>query len=467
MKTTPVSASRAIGIIRVSEVGGRSGDSFVSPTDQRNRIVASCNLNALDLLDVYEELDVSAGSPLHKRPGLSAAIERVERGEANVIVVAYFDRLVRSLKVQSEILERVEAAGGSILAVDVGTIRTDTASHWLSSTMLGMVAEYHRRMTAERIAAAHDRCVRDGVAAWRAILPGYRRGADGRIEVHPEEAETMREAFALRAAGMSVLDLETWLADRGVVRSANCITRALQSRFYLGEIHFGHRSNLESHPAIVDADLWAAVQRRNGVPHARGPKSEQLLAHTGILRCAACGSALVVRYQVQRGTKYASYGHMRGTETTRQCSARVSISAPVAESIIVERVRELLADVEASASASEDLQTARARLHRAQAQLDHAIDILADLGDVASAKAKLAALRAEVDAATEAVADLEERSGTLRLNGSTDWDALSLDGRRALLRAVLRKVDVLPATGAGRTTDAQARARLRIDAALE
>ena len=37
-----------------------------------------------------------------------------------MVVVAYFDRLVRSLAVQAEVVERVEQAGGAILAVDVG-----------------------------------------------------------------------------------------------------------------------------------------------------------------------------------------------------------------------------------------------------------------------------------------------------------------------------------------------------------
>jgi hypothetical protein len=46
-------------------------------------------------------------------------VELVEAGDANV-VVAYFDRLVRSLAVQVEVVERIERAGGAILAVDVG-----------------------------------------------------------------------------------------------------------------------------------------------------------------------------------------------------------------------------------------------------------------------------------------------------------------------------------------------------------
>ena len=63
---------------------------------------------------------MSGGAPLAQRPGLRRAVEMVEAGQADVVVVAYFDRLVRSLAVQAEVVERVERAGGAILAVDVG-----------------------------------------------------------------------------------------------------------------------------------------------------------------------------------------------------------------------------------------------------------------------------------------------------------------------------------------------------------
>src|SRR4051812_7979126 len=102
---------RAIGVVRVSHVGGREGDSFASPGEQRDRIKAICERDGLTLLRVIEELDVSGGTPLEERHGLREAIEAVEAGEADVIVAAYFDRLVRSLRVQGELVTRVEKAG--------------------------------------------------------------------------------------------------------------------------------------------------------------------------------------------------------------------------------------------------------------------------------------------------------------------------------------------------------------------
>ena len=60
---------------------------------------------------------MSGKTALDDRKGLREAIEAVEAGEADVIVTAYFDRLVRSLKVQAEVVQRVERAGGKVLTL--------------------------------------------------------------------------------------------------------------------------------------------------------------------------------------------------------------------------------------------------------------------------------------------------------------------------------------------------------------
>jgi DNA invertase Pin-like site-specific DNA recombinase len=107
-----------VGVVRVPRVGDRDGERFVSPKDQRERIAAECASEGLNLVNVLDERDVSGGAPLERRPGLRHAVEMVEAGDADVVVVAFFDRLVRSLTVQAEVVERVEQAGGRILAVD-------------------------------------------------------------------------------------------------------------------------------------------------------------------------------------------------------------------------------------------------------------------------------------------------------------------------------------------------------------
>src|SRR5438552_3713828 len=84
-------------VVRVSEKGDREDEHFHSPEvqieaarrwakDRGERLAAS----------PIPEIDVSGKLPLSKRPGLLAAIEMIEAGQADQLVVAYFDRLVRS-----------------------------------------------------------------------------------------------------------------------------------------------------------------------------------------------------------------------------------------------------------------------------------------------------------------------------------------------------------------------------------
>jgi site-specific DNA recombinase len=82
------SQRRAIGIVRVSRVSGREGESFASPDEQRQRIEAECERDDLELVEVREELDVSGGSSLENRAGLRGAIEAIESGSADVLLAS-------------------------------------------------------------------------------------------------------------------------------------------------------------------------------------------------------------------------------------------------------------------------------------------------------------------------------------------------------------------------------------------
>lgn len=131
---------RAIGIVRVSAVKKRDRRrGVVSPGQQHKRIEEACERDNLRLLRAVDELDVSGGTELEDRTVLREAVEASE-ADVIVIVAAYFDRLVRSLKVQSEVVQRVERAGGQVLAVDVGCVTERSAGLWLSEVMLARSA---------------------------------------------------------------------------------------------------------------------------------------------------------------------------------------------------------------------------------------------------------------------------------------------------------------------------------------
>ena len=113
------------GYVRVSQVAGRSGESFISPLVQREQIQAWCVARGFALGEVFEELDESGARA--DRPLLEQAVGRVEAGESGGIVVAKIDRFGRSLANGLAAIERVTRAGGVFASVQDGLdLSTDT-----------------------------------------------------------------------------------------------------------------------------------------------------------------------------------------------------------------------------------------------------------------------------------------------------------------------------------------------------
>ncbi len=430
-----------MGIVRQSR---SVGDDPVSPLEQRQRIEATCAREGFDLLDTLPEKDVSGGAPLDKRPGLSHAVAMVEAGRAQVIVVAYFDRLFRSLEVQAEVAKRVEAAGGMLFAADVGEVRSDTASGWITSSMLGVVAEYHRRTTRERTTEAKRRSVANGVAPFPR-LPFYlqrRDGKKGPIEHHPRKVELMREAIRMRLEGATIAAVREYLRKHRVKLSYHGVQSLFSSRLLLGELHFGAMVNDRAFTEVIDPETWQRLQRV-AVPRGRRAKSDRLLARLGVLRCGTCDSRMVV------GTSQGQYGLYRCPPVS-DCPRRVTISAEVAERTVVEAVQELLAGIEGRASVEGGVIEAADEFQRRQDALEAAIRAFAGLEDEQAARERLQQLRAERDEARERHDDLLAASAPAITVSAGDWALLTLDERRALIRAVIARAVVSPGRGSDR-----------------
>jgi DNA invertase Pin-like site-specific DNA recombinase len=93
------------GYVRVSQVRGRGGASFIAPATQREQIQAWARLHGATLVKVHEELDESGARS--DRPLLEAALSRIEAGDSAGLVVARLDRFGRSLIDSLAAIERI------------------------------------------------------------------------------------------------------------------------------------------------------------------------------------------------------------------------------------------------------------------------------------------------------------------------------------------------------------------------
>jgi DNA invertase Pin-like site-specific DNA recombinase len=443
---------KAVGIIRVSQVNGRESSAearerFASPEVQLAAMQALCERDGFDLIDTFPEMDISGGAKLARRTGMLQAIEAVESGRASIVIASNFDRLVRSLEVQAQILRRIEHAGGRVAAGDFGEVSQGTAAKWLSSTMIGMVSEYVRRSSAERTSAAQRRAVDEGRPPF-SLVPGLKR-VDARIEVDPVLAPVVAEAVRMRADGATIAMVREYLAVNGITRSYHGTSTLLQSRLLVGEIIFGKDRKPEdvwrgTVPQIVDRDVWDRAQKAS-VPRGPRAKSERILARLGVLRCGTCGSRMVV------GTANHGAYPLYRCPPTGDCQRRVTVSAGLVEGIVIAEVKRLVAGFRGTASADNGVLTAQRAAETTQKGLDGAIAAFSGLESEPAAVTRLQELREARDAARTRYVELAaaQRAMTVVVTAA-DWDDLHLDDRRDLIQAVIERVTVAPGRGADR-----------------
>jgi DNA invertase Pin-like site-specific DNA recombinase len=110
--------------------------------------------------------DTGSGRTLHHRPDITKALDRLDAGEYDVLVVAKLDRVSRSVADFATILERAKRNRWAFVALDLG-VDTTTPTGELIAGILMTVAQWERRVISERTAAALHQAKARGVQLGR------------------------------------------------------------------------------------------------------------------------------------------------------------------------------------------------------------------------------------------------------------------------------------------------------------
>jgi site-specific DNA recombinase len=440
-KTKRPEIERVFGIIRVSEQGEREEERLHSPANQLDAIRKECEKEGLTLIGYDPEINVSGGLPLEQRPALHAAVLAVEEGRADVIMAPALDRLVRNRRVQDEIRDRVQKAEGRLITLDLGEITNGTPEHDFAAGIVGDANELMRKQISAKTKRGHARAI----ALGRNIgptPPGYIVGEDRKLALDPPRDAAMREAFEMRAAGATIAAVHGYITDNGIRHTVKkrsvtytpaAVRKMLANRVYLGEVHHGKQlPNLEAHDAIVSKDLFDRVQRKT-LPGGRQARSEHLLARQGILRCGTCGSKMSLGHTMGGWPFYRCSGY--------GCKRKMSIGATIVEDWTAHVVRRERANLRARASADDHYRHAVTERDEWQANVDKLGRLYDQLSEQVLVE-KMTEAAAERDRWQRELDRLEPARASVSLNLGADWDRLTLDERRGLIRATLASVTV-------------------------
>ena len=418
----------------------RGGGRAISIEEQRRDIQRWAAANGVALDAEVVERSVSGSKPWQER-ALGNVIDRCARGEVGGVVVAWQDRLSReSSKATAEVWEALDKLGLRLVCVGDG-IDTDTGDHEMLFAIKAAISRDSWKRYRANWDKAKSNAIARGIPPWPNAPVGYRRREDGTLEPDPATAKIIVGAFRERAFGATIKEVRAYLAERGVPLSWHGTAAVLESRAYIGELHFGsYEPNLAAWEGIVPRHVFDAVQARKQAPRGARPRSERLLARVGVLRCGTCGSRMVVG--TTRGGGKSEHTYYRCPPTC-DCTRRVTISAPKVEALVVHAVRCALRDAEGRAEGDRGMREAIKALDSAETRYTNAVESTLGL-DSSVVGPKLRALQEERDAAREQLNGHRRTSDAFRITAGAAWDELSDTARRELIAAVIDRVIVKP-----------------------
>ena len=197
-------------------------------------------------------------------------------GKIDIIVVYKVDRLTRSLADFAKLVELFDQHGVSFVSV-TQQFNTTTSMGRLTLNVLLSFAQFEREVTSERIRDKIAASKRKGLWVGGMAPLGYDT-KDRKITVNDAEADRVRTIFRsyLKLGSLNLLMAD--LRNRGIVTKVRILktgetvggipfTRGplahlLRNRFYIGEVVFKGETLAGEQPAIVDQDLFDAVQAK-------------------------------------------------------------------------------------------------------------------------------------------------------------------------------------------------------------
>jgi DNA invertase Pin-like site-specific DNA recombinase len=179
---------------------------------QRASIVGACRERGWEVMEIVEDVGFS-GRDL-RRPGMQAALTRLESGDASCLVVAKLDRLSRSLLDFATLANRARRSGWSLVILDLMVDTTTPAGEALVN-VLATFAQFERRMIGLRSRDALFQLRAQGRVYGRYTPLGFRR--EGKLLVRDrEQPRIVAQTRRMYADTASFRHVAQWLNSQGL-----------------------------------------------------------------------------------------------------------------------------------------------------------------------------------------------------------------------------------------------------------
>jgi site-specific DNA recombinase len=308
----------------------------------------------------YDDGGYSGGST--DRPNLQRLLDDVRARKIDVIVVYKVDRLTRSLADFAKLVELFDAHQVSFVSV-TQQFNTTTSMGRLTLNVLLSFAQFEREVTSERIRDKIAASKRKGIWVGGPLPLGYEL-RDGKLAVVEDEAERVRSIFRRYLEVTGINELARDLRDRNVCTKARnfstgrtrggipfgrgTLSYLLRNRFFIGEVDYKGEILTGEQPAILDRNLFDAVQQKLSAQQSHRTLSRQKSDHLlKDLLFDDAGHRMIATHATKAGVRYRYYVSqpgLHGEARTANLGSVSRVPAPEVEQAIVSAIQHLKDD---------------------------------------------------------------------------------------------------------------------------
>lgn len=396
------------------------------------------------IVGVYIDAAKTARKNMHKRTEFQKMIEAVKRNEVDLLLFCRLDRWFRSVADYYKVIEILQAHGCDWKTIDE-EYDTTTANGRLYINVKLSIAQNEADICGERIDVVFDSKIAHGTVVSGSCPFGYKVNDQKRLEVAPEEARIVQDAFN---------HFENTVSQRGTVKYIRetygvnwcdaTFRRMLHEKLYTGVYDRGGRVNENFCPAIISHEQFDHVQKLTS-KNARSAPSGKVYIFTSILACSECSHKLV-------GYKTREYYYYRCNQHFQRgrCSNNHSVRESVIEAWLFSHLEEeidrcqLEWDVQAAARKRAVTSNDKATLKRKLSKLKELyVNELIDLEEYKKDyEIYTAALEKLPDPVQEAPPDFAAVRNILTADFKAIYETLTREEKRTLWRSVIEEIKV-------------------------
>ncbi len=183
------------------------------------------------------------GTSARKRPEFLRMIRQCKQGKIDIVLTKSISRFARNTVDCLNYVRALKELGIAVIfeKENMNTLEIDSE---ILITMLGAFAQSESESISSNVRWGKRQAMKEGKATIQyKYLYGYRKGADGKPEIIPEQAEVVRRIYDLFLSGTSIRDIKEYLeqnnirnVDGEVKWARNAINSILTNEKYCGDV---------------------------------------------------------------------------------------------------------------------------------------------------------------------------------------------------------------------------------------